>query len=79
MAVVSPVERRAQQVLAGRQIERGEALALLEAAEVNPWPLIFAADRIRRRFRGRRVRLCSIVPVRLGRCSEDCAFCSQSA
>ncbi len=79
MATVSPVERRAQQVLAGRQIERGEALALLEASEANPWPLIFAADRIRRRFRGRRVRLCSIVPVRLGRCSEDCHWCAQSA
>jgi len=41
--------------------------------------LLYWADRIRRRFFGNRIRLCCIVPGRLGGCSEDCKFCAQSA
>jgi biotin synthase len=37
------------------------------------------AKRIREHFLGDRVRCCSIVAAKVGRCSEDCAFCSQSA
>jgi biotin synthase len=36
------------------------------------------ACRIRTHFRGDEVRCCSIVAAKVGRCSEDCAFCSQS-
>ena len=69
----------AERVLAGERLGRQEALRLLAEAEGDPWPLLFAADRIRRRLRGRRVHLCSIVAVKLGRCGEDCHWCAQSA
>jgi len=72
-------ESCADRVLAGGRIEREEALAVLAAARHDPWPLLFAADRIRRRLRGRRIFLCSIAPVKLGRCGEDCRWCAQSA
>jgi biotin synthase len=43
-------------------------------------PLLFAAaDRVRRRFFGNSVNPCTLMNVKSGGCSEDCAFCSQSA
>jgi biotin synthase len=51
---------------------------------VIQWPieslsLLFAAsDQVRRHFFGNTVDPCSIMNVKSGQCSEDCAFCSQS-
>ena len=73
------VESCALRVEAGERIGRDDALALLAAAEKDPWPLLAAADRVRRRFRGSTVYLCSIAAVKLGRCGEDCRWCAQSA
>ena len=43
-------------------------------------PLLFgAADAVRRRFFGNQVNPCTLMNVKSGACSEDCAFCSQSA
>jgi biotin synthase len=41
--------------------------------------LLECAHAIRRARLGERVSLCAIVNARSGRCSEDCAFCAQSA
>lgn len=73
------IESCARRVEAGERIGRDEALHVLAAAERDPWPVWLAADRIRRRFRGRTVRLCSIAAVKVGRCGEDCRWCAQSA
>jgi len=73
------VEACAARVEAGLSVTRQEALALLAEAEADPWPLLYAADRVRRRLRGRTVHLCSITAVKLGRCGEDCRWCAQSA
>jgi biotin synthase len=63
----------------GRPVGRSDAIALLAEARLDPWPLLAAADSVRRQFRGQTVYLCSIAPVKLGRCSEDCRWCAQSA
>ena len=73
------VETCADRVLAGDRLAREDALALLAGAEHDPWPLLHAADRVRRHFRGRTVYLCSIAAVKLGCCGEDCRWCAQSA
>jgi biotin synthase len=73
------LEACAQRVEAGERVGRDDALALLASAERDPWPVLAVADRVRRRFRGRVVHLCSISAVKLGRCGEDCRWCAQSA
>jgi len=73
------LESCVRRVEAGEALQRDDALAALESAERDPWPVIHAAGRIRRKFRGRTVHLCSIAAVKLGRCGEDCRWCAQSA
>ncbi|MDI7268035.1 MAG: biotin synthase BioB [Myxococcota bacterium] len=70
------LERRA--VSEGR-VSAAEALELIEAPDDLLDDLVAAAGRVREAFGGRRVRLCSIVNARSGRCGEDCAFCAQSS
>ena len=66
-------------MLAGGAIDPGEALFLL-GAEGSDLAFLFAyAGKIRERFTGAEVDLCSIINARSGKCSEDCAFCAQSA
>ncbi len=43
------------------------------------WPVLGEASRVRERHFGRRVSFCVILNAKSGACSEDCAFCSQSA
>ncbi len=68
-----------EQILDGRELTGDEARPLLD------WPLDRIAELARaalvlkeRRFPGR-VQFCAIVNAKSGTCSEDCAFCAQSA
>jgi len=72
------IEDAAQQVLGGGLLEREAIEALALAGEGHYDDLLYWANAIRRRFFGDRVRVCSIVPGRLGGCDQDCAFCAQS-
>lgn len=48
---------------------------------VNNWDiydLLYIANRIRQGYCGDRIKFCSIVNAKSGRCSEDCKFCAQS-
>jgi len=69
----------AQRILNGdAACTRDEALRLT-GADTNVHDLLYWANRIREKFRGDEVKACSIISVRTGGCSEDCAFCAQSA
>jgi biotin synthase len=74
------LDRVGEMALAGELIGRGDATWMfgLEAqpdiAHLMSW-----ANRVRDRYRGNRIHLCSIVNVKSGGCSENCSFCAQSA
>jgi len=71
------VSHIAERALAGGEVSRANALWLARDAELDE--LLCHANRIRERFHGNVVHLCSIINARSGACSEDCKFCSQSA
>jgi biotin synthase len=58
--------------------EEGEWLFQLEES-ADIYTLLAWANRIREKFKGNKVHLCSIVNVKAGGCSENCKFCAQSA
>ncbi|MEE3453552.1 biotin synthase BioB [Dialister sp.] len=65
-------------VLSGGEISRKEAGKLYEAGEKEPLFLMASADKIRKTFCGDKMRFCSDVNARSGRCTENCRFCAQS-
>src|SRR5262249_58522132 len=69
-----------QRVLDGGQVTREEALWLFELEDsADVFDLLSWANRIRERFKGNKIHLCSIVNAKAGGCSENCSFCAQSA
>jgi biotin synthase len=69
-----------RRVLAGGAVRRAEALWLFNLqSQADLWELFSWANRLRVHFHGNKVRLCSIINVKAGGCTEDCRFCAQSA
>ena len=68
--------RIAGDIIEGRGLTGGEALKLWESGAAE---LLSGANRIRGHFKGKKVNLCRIINARSGSCSENCAFCAQSA
>src|SRR6266496_957225 len=80
MTVHRRIGELGRRVLEGGSIERAEAewLFQLEGA-ADLFDLMSWANRIRERFKGNKIHLCSIVNAKAGGCSENCSFCAQSA
>ena len=69
-----------QRILSGGGLSISEALSLLELKDSVVLDRLFsAANRIREKFRGKRVDLCSLTNAKSGDCSQDCSFCAQSS
>ncbi len=68
-----------EKVIKGYKITFEEALYLIKRPDDETFDLMFAANEIRQHFKGNKIKLCSIVNAKSGRCSENCMFCSQSA
>ncbi len=69
-----------QRVLEGGRVTRAEALWLFELeGSADILDLLAWANRIRERFKGNKIHLCSIVNAKAGACSENCSFCAQSS
>ncbi|RLB16624.1 MAG: biotin synthase BioB [Deltaproteobacteria bacterium] len=69
----------AEGILNNVPLDRGDLSALAAVREEDVFNLLPGADMIREFFFGRKIHLCTICNAKSGKCSEDCAFCAQSA
>lgn len=65
--------------LKGDSISYEQALQLESLTQEELDYLFVGTNRIRERFKGQDVKICSIVNAKSGRCVEDCSFCAQSS
>ena len=65
--------------LKGQSISSDKALQLESFTHKELDYLFIGTDRIRDKFKGEDVKICSIVNAKSGRCVEDCSFCAQSS
>lgn len=63
----------------GGSLSGKDALSITEISGPDIFSLFASANKIRHRFKGTTVGLCSIINARSGACSEDCSFCAQSS
>ena len=73
------MQQLAREVIGGKNISFDEALKLIKTGDDDTINLLAAAQEIVRHFKGKKVKLCSIINAKSGRCSENCSFCAQSA
>ena len=73
------IDRLIVNALKGEGIARTDALQLETLTRDELEYLFEGTDKIRNRFKGRDVKICSIVNAKSGRCVEDCSFCAQSS
>ncbi|HSV27100.1 MAG TPA: hypothetical protein VLH60_04325, partial [Sedimentisphaerales bacterium] len=66
-------------VLGGGLLNASQAELLLERSAADLYDILYWANKIRRKHFGNAVRVCSIIPGRLGGCDQDCRFCAQSS
>lgn len=56
-----------------------DLLLLYEIDYENMLDLISAGNKVKLKYKGKKVNLCSIINAKSGRCPEDCKFCAQSS
>jgi len=66
------------EVLAGKELARPVALAILSCPDNRLNDLLSATLKVREAHHGRRVKVCMLRNARSGICPEDCGYCSQA-
>jgi biotin synthase len=73
------IAKIAEKITAGSLPDRSEIEYLFSLGEEELWDILYWANQIRLKFFGRKIKICTIIPARLGGCSQDCKFCAQSS
>jgi biotin synthase len=68
-----------EQVLAGETLTPAQGLAILTAQGATLTAYMAGAHYLKERAFANRVKLCSIINAKSGRCPENCSFCAQSS
>jgi biotin synthase len=72
------LDRMVEEVLAGKEIARETAAAILNCPDERLADLLAATRTVREAAFGRRVKICMLRNAQSGICPEDCSYCSQS-
>src|SRR5260370_12125676 len=72
------LDRMVEEVLAGKEIARETAAAILDCPDERMADLLGATRTVREAAFGRRVKICMLRNAQSGICPEDCSYCSQS-
>jgi biotin synthase len=72
------IRRMEEKAIAGDAVTYEEGCRLMTVGGPDLFDLIASSNRVRVRYFGDRIHLCSIVNAKSGNCSEDCKFCAQS-
>jgi biotin synthase len=73
------INKCSEAVLRGNQLSGEDALQLGTIEGSDLYFLFTEAGRIREKYLGSAITLCSIINAKSGKCPENCAFCAQSA
>jgi biotin synthase len=68
----------AERIISGKIPDSTEYLSIISASDDDYLGLLQGADILRNKYFGRKIHLCTICNGKSGKCTEDCAFCSQS-
>ncbi len=68
----------AESVLQGQELDRQQALEILQSPDEEILHLLAGAYRLRREYFGNTVQLYFLMNAKSGLCPEDCHYCSQS-
>lgn len=71
------LNKLADDIIAGRSITPGEALAVLRLPDAETLTLVAAAGRVRRHHFGTTMKVNYLINLKSGLCPEDCFYCSQ--